>query len=731
VAIDRDKLLEAAQALVDKKRYDKAIIEYQKVLKADPKDGRVLLKIAEAQLKAEQYEPAIAALEQVAQLHAGQGFALKAVAAYQQARDVVARHLPHLTERYGYLVPRMADLYVQLRRANDAVALYEETAARFEAAGRQRDAADMLKKVVELDPQSPERAARLGEALLRLGDADGALPYLSSWAEALAARGQHTDAINVVERVLAAKQDPKLARLAAQLYLDRGEPKDGAAAFMKVQILYKVAPKDLETLGLLARALHVLRQPERAVEVHKEAARVAHELGREDALDHHMSTLMQRAPNDPVVRKLATHWSKAPAWLLEPLPEPRLPQAPSRLPTPVGPPPSPHGAPIAPPMPPGYGAPIAMGPPAGPPMPPGYGAPIPMGPPPQQHGGPIPMGPPPQYGAPIPMGPPAGPPPPYGAPIPMGPPPQHGAPIAPPVPPGYGAPIPMGPAAGPPTPPPRVSPIPMGPPGGPPTPPPRMTPIPNGHSGGPPTPPPRATPIPMGPSGGPPTPPPRPVPPLPTRLTPAAPQRVGPPPPKVPPPPPRGAPPPPPPRGAPPPPPQRTPAPPIAIETYGFEQHPPPAPIAPPAATPAPPIEIETYGFSKQIVQPAEPERAPAPPIEIETYGFDTQSIDPPTTGDEPAAAAPPPAPAPPHPEIAEAAPPSSFSGRGRFDEEALEEVDFFVSQGMYEDAISLLDEQLARLPGHPLLLDRRGEIEEMARAAAAGEPIDPWGTQS
>jgi hypothetical protein len=46
----------------------------------------------------------------------------------------------------------------------------------------------------------------------------------------------------------------------------------------------------------------------------------------------------------------------------------------------------------------------------------------------------------------------------------------------------------------------------------------------------------------------------------------------------------------------------------------------------------------------------------------------------------------------------------------------------------MFEDAIGILDEQLARLPNHPLLMDRRQEIQAMADAAATGQPVDPWG---
>src|SRR5262249_47146437 len=157
------------------------------------------------------------------------------------------------------------------------------------------------------------RAGRLAEAQIRIGDFESAGPHLAVLAEGLAARGQHDDAINVAEPGLAAKPDPKLARLAAQLYLDRGGPKDRAAALVKIHVLEKRAPRDLDTLGLLARALYVLRQPDKAIEVHKEAARVASELGRMDAFDHHMDTLASRAPHDPAVRKLAAQWSRAPA----------------------------------------------------------------------------------------------------------------------------------------------------------------------------------------------------------------------------------------------------------------------------------------------------------------------------------------------------------------------------------------------------------------------------------
>jgi tetratricopeptide (TPR) repeat protein len=62
--------------------------------------------------------------------------------------------------------------------------------------------------------------------------------------------------------------------------------------------------------------------------------------------------------------------------------------------------------------------------------------------------------------------------------------------------------------------------------------------------------------------------------------------------------------------------------------------------------------------------------------------------------------------------------PPPSMSGGGGFDEEALEEVEFFVAQGMFDEARNLIQEQLNRLPNHPLLLERLRELDEHAHMA-------------
>ncbi|HEV8246001.1 MAG TPA: tetratricopeptide repeat protein, partial [Polyangiaceae bacterium] len=75
-------------------------------------------------------------------------------------------------------------------------------------------------------------------------------------------------------------------------------------ALAKLQICFQADPRNLETLGLLARAFHAIAQETKALEVYKEMARIAREQGRADLYAQLLVHLRQVAPNDDQVRAL-------------------------------------------------------------------------------------------------------------------------------------------------------------------------------------------------------------------------------------------------------------------------------------------------------------------------------------------------------------------------------------------------------------------------------------------
>ncbi|HEY1955739.1 MAG TPA: tetratricopeptide repeat protein [Polyangiaceae bacterium] len=305
MAIDREKVLEAASKLVEKKRYDKAIVEYQKLVDSDPNDARTLLKMGDLQLKMAAFPEAITTYERVGRYYAAQGFALKAIAVYKQVREIVQKHVPHLEERYAHIPPKLAELYQQLGLVSDALAALDEVATRLARQQRDNEALEIFRKIVTLDPTNPLPHLRLAEALSRSKDADGAVSEFGQAAALLIKLGRRDDALKVLERLLHHRPEPAQARLAAELYLERSAANDGMQALAKLQICVQANPKDLTTLDLLARAFVQLGQPRKGIEVQKEMARIAREQKRLDVFSDLVDKLLSLAPDDAGVQELA------------------------------------------------------------------------------------------------------------------------------------------------------------------------------------------------------------------------------------------------------------------------------------------------------------------------------------------------------------------------------------------------------------------------------------------
>ena len=91
MAINKNKVMEAAQKFVEKGQIDKAIKEYLKVVQEDPKDVRVWLKIGDLYAKKGAKAEATETYMKVAQFYGEQGFYLKAVAVYKQILKIEPR----------------------------------------------------------------------------------------------------------------------------------------------------------------------------------------------------------------------------------------------------------------------------------------------------------------------------------------------------------------------------------------------------------------------------------------------------------------------------------------------------------------------------------------------------------------------------------------------------------------------------------------------------------------
>jgi tetratricopeptide (TPR) repeat protein len=288
MAVDKNKIIAEATKLIQKGAYDKAIATYQKVLAEDPKDVRVLLKVGELQQKKGDDRAAAQAFEKVAETYAEQGFFLKSVAVYKQ--------IVKLDPDDVRVNERLAGLYQQLGLMSDAMSQYQFMAAAYEKAGAGAKLTDVLKRMVELDPENIASSIKLGELYARSGQVGPALDCFRRAADYLKKQNRADEYLKVAERLAALSPDDlALTRELANIYLAKGDTK---RALAKLQLCFKADPRDVETLQLLAHAFRDLGQTSKTVSVYKELARVHEEYGRPAEARAVWRKVQELAPDD-------------------------------------------------------------------------------------------------------------------------------------------------------------------------------------------------------------------------------------------------------------------------------------------------------------------------------------------------------------------------------------------------------------------------------------------------
>lgn len=272
MALDKARVLAAAQKQLARNNIDKAIKELSRIVREDPKDLRVRQKVAELLARQGKVPEAMREFQIVAEAYERGGFYPKAAAIYKQ----MLRFEPDQMQWHLAL----GEIYQQLALLSDAMDHFNRVATHFDEHGNTRERLDIYNKLLRLNPESIEYGEKLAEIYAQDNDPVGAFEVWRGLAEILEQRGDLESLIRVYERMSSLRPDElTLVRALADLYLDRGDPK---RALAKLQICFKNDPQDTETLNLLADAFIDLGQAAKAVAVLKELAQIYESLGYED-----------------------------------------------------------------------------------------------------------------------------------------------------------------------------------------------------------------------------------------------------------------------------------------------------------------------------------------------------------------------------------------------------------------------------------------------------------------
>jgi tetratricopeptide (TPR) repeat protein len=292
VAVNKTKIFEQAHKYTAKGQFDKAISEYQRIVKAEPGDIRTWLKIGDLYTRKGARKEATETYLKVAEHYTKSGFFLKAVAVYKQ----VIKLDPTLLEVHELL----AKSYLDLGLSSEALIQLEQLADMYQRTSRNGEMLGVLLRMGEIDPHNIATRLRIAEHLSKEDRIPEAVEHFAAACSELKAQGRSDDYVKVAERLLYHDSTlVEIAREVARIYVERGQYK---RALSRLQLCFVKDPKDLRTLELLAKAFHGLEQPEKSVSVYREMAVIQKEQGDHGAYVETMRSILAIDPSDDTAR---------------------------------------------------------------------------------------------------------------------------------------------------------------------------------------------------------------------------------------------------------------------------------------------------------------------------------------------------------------------------------------------------------------------------------------------
>jgi tetratricopeptide (TPR) repeat protein len=198
MAYNKSKHLNAAQKYLVQGKMPQAILEYQQILKNEPKDQVTLMTLGDLFVRQGETFQALEYFERLAKIYLNDGFTTKAIAIYKK----VAKLAPEESRP----LERLAELYVQQGVLSEARPIYLQLAEMQLKAGRQGQAAALFQKLLEAEPDNVRVHTRLAELQLSMGQQKEAIETFHGGLQKVLDRGDHAEAIRLADRIL--KQDP-------------------------------------------------------------------------------------------------------------------------------------------------------------------------------------------------------------------------------------------------------------------------------------------------------------------------------------------------------------------------------------------------------------------------------------------------------------------------------------------------------------------------------------------
>ena len=267
MGINRKKVRSKAQKQVRKGNWKKAIGYYEDLVDDDAGDVRSRLKLADLYTRIGKEDEAIQSCKRDAAHHASQDFFQKAVAVYKQAI--------RLQPNDGDLHRRVGEAYHRMDRLKDAAQAFKKAHRCYKEEGEVDAQLDVLEESVRIDPEDVGLQIQLAETYSKQGERDLALETFRTAASMLEEEGRVDDYAQVAERILYFDPDDvRVRKKAIDTYLGRNDYK---RALKHLQVCFNSDAHDTDILRPLASTFLELDRVDKAVLVFHQLGRVLKE----------------------------------------------------------------------------------------------------------------------------------------------------------------------------------------------------------------------------------------------------------------------------------------------------------------------------------------------------------------------------------------------------------------------------------------------------------------------
>ncbi len=193
MSFDKRKALQNALSFAQQGKWDKAIAEYQAILKADPNDLTVYNNLGDLYARTGKVSDAIEQYLKLGELCRADGLSVKAIAVYKKIVKLdPTRTEAHLT---------CADLYEEQGLTGEAKVQLAVLAERYTRAGNSAKVIEVYQRLARLDPANHVLLAKLADLLLREGMQEAAAAEYERAAQAAQAVGQTAEGRRLFQKV--------------------------------------------------------------------------------------------------------------------------------------------------------------------------------------------------------------------------------------------------------------------------------------------------------------------------------------------------------------------------------------------------------------------------------------------------------------------------------------------------------------------------------------------------